>query len=168
MSEPIPLKLVDNLIQLDTKKEADYAKDISQLLDEEPYLMGFLFNLADDFSEQGHELLLRATLALRQSLAHSGLFFKMISPSVLEETLKLQVQAFEELQGDNETIDEETIYTHASSPVVLRELKNFITQNTFDAAPDEQTDESLLLILSTVIEVLEKSASPENTETEID
>lgn len=163
MNEHISQKLVDTLIKLDLKKEKDYEKDLSQLLDEEPYLMGFLFNISDDFTEQSHELLLRSTLALRQSLLNSGLFFNMISPNELEEVISQNIKQFDELLGE-EDFDADLIYSHASSPVVLKELTNFITLNTSDEEPNAASTEKLMLVLSSIIELFERSATANNPE----
>ncbi len=166
MQEKTSTWLQQTLIKLDLGKEEEYQNEVSELLEEQPYLMGFVFNLAEDFSEETHELIIRATIALQKSLAHTGLFFKVITTKQLEDVLDDKIKAFEELENDDpEGFTEEAIIDAGSSPIALHSLYNFIDQNTSERELPFEHRTSLLLVLSAIIELFEMAASPQNPET---
>ncbi len=149
------------LMKLDLGKEEDYQKSVSELLDEQPYLMGFLFNLEEDFSENVLELIIRSTIALGKSFAHTGLFFKVISTTDLEEVVDEQIVHFENLEAQGPTaFTEQNIIEKASSPAALGGLYKFIDQNATALELPFAHRTSLLLVLSAIIELFEKAASP--------
>jgi hypothetical protein len=158
-------QLLQSLILLDLKRNDDYQQDVSNLLDEQPYLMGFLFNLEEDFSELSHELIIRASLALHHSLSSAGLYFHMITPEMLQKVIQQQVEAFEKIDEDDE-FHENDLLKEASSPVALKELVDFVDQNTRheELSPADRTN--LLLILNALIEIFETAATPTNPEGE--
>lgn len=159
--------LQNTLIRLDLMKFEDYQGEITELLEEQPYLMGFLFNLVDDFAENTHELLIRSTLALHHSLTKTGLFFKVINEATLEKVIAENVQGFEKIEQNvltQELYTEESIFLAADSPVALRGLYNYIDENTTDAELPIEARSNLLLVLSVIIELFENAASPEDPE----
>jgi len=165
MQEKSSAWLQQTLLKLDLGKEADYQRKVSELLEEQPYLMGFVFNLAEDFTEETHELIIRAILALQESLAHAGLFFKVITTQQLEEVLDDKIKAFETLENEGpESFTEENIIDKASSPIALNSLYKFVDENANEFELPFEHRTSLLLVLSAIIELFEIAASPENPE----
>lgn len=164
MQNKIADRILQSLIKLDLTPHADYQTQFSIFLDEQPYLVGFLFNIEEDFEEESHELLMRAALAFHISLADAGLFFKIITPQMLEETLNSNLAVFESLTNDDGELDEAALLQKSSSPVALQSLMTFIADNTEDLPISEYY--GVLLILSAVIEVFELAATVSNPEGE--
>lgn len=160
MQNKIADRVLQSLIQLDLTAHADYQNQLNNLLDEQPYLIGFLFNLAEDFEEQSHELLMHATLALHNSLSDAGLFFNLITPEILEETLNLNVNLFDSLTSEDGILDQQALLHKSSSPVALQSLLTFVTDNTEQVSPVEY--QSIVLILNAVIEMFEHAATVTN------
>ena len=165
MQEKSSAWLQQTLLKLDLGKEADYQHKVSGLLDEQPFLMGFVFNLAEDFTEEAHELIIRATLGMQESLVQAGLFFKVITTAQLEEVLDEKIKGFETLEAEGpESFTEENIIAKASSPIALTGLYKFVDENTNEDELPFEHRTSLLLVLSAIIELFEIAASPENPE----
>lgn len=151
------------LLKIDLGNATAYQQQISELLDEQPYFMGFLFNLEEDFSEMAHELLLRSTLAMHNGFVHTGLFFSVITQEQIEKIIDERIAAFEALEAQGETaFTAENIIAEASSPVALKSLYEFIVDNTTEDELPFADHTSLLLVLSAGIELLELAASPED------
>ena len=57
--------IVDALFaELDSLDAPGLGKRISSLMDEQPHLMGFLFNLDDEFSEDDHTYILKCAIVI--------------------------------------------------------------------------------------------------------
>jgi hypothetical protein len=150
------------LINLDLVDEAAYQKTVSELLDEQPHLMGFLFNLEEEFAENPHELLLRAAVAFQQSLVSIGLNFKTVSPALLEEVISQKVDLFNALDGAEEGFDEQLLFHKTSSPQAVKSLIAYIDQNTMDTEFDAAARNNMLLILSALVELFEEAIATGN------
>ena len=61
-----------------------YTDRLSVFLDEQPHLLGFLFNLSEDFEEEEHEALLRTALLLNEGFAHAQLNVGLITEHHLQ------------------------------------------------------------------------------------
>lgn len=156
--------LHQTLIKLELVDEKAYQKSVSEFLDEQAFMMGFLFNLEEDFSETVHDLLIRATLALHKSLSETGLFFKLITSDMLDEIISRKLAEYDEIEKDVEVFDTAPYFEAASSPVALKGLYEFIDQNTTEDELHDEERSNLLLVLSAIIELFENAAAPENPE----
>jgi len=162
MNENISQKLVDQLVKIDLTSDELLELEISELLDEQPYLMGFLFNLADEFTEEEYDLLMRCCLALNKSLTAAGLFFEMISPEMLESIIKQKVADFETFGDDENLLDDAKMFEKASSPVVLKQFQMYADDNLYHVENTAENRNGLLLVLSVLIELLETSATTQS------
>ena len=155
MTERSASVLQEALIKLDLMNDQAYQNQVAALLDEQPHLMGFLFNLADDFSEEAHDLMVRLTMALFQGLQASGLQFSMINAQMLEEMLAKKVGEMEAIDVDNQAFDEVAFLKDASSPATVQSMLQFMADN---ATLDETERNNSLLVLSAVTELFEVAA----------
>ena len=120
---------------------------ISAFMDEQPHLTGFLFNLDDDFSEEAHTFLLKASIAVRDVLVGAGIPLGMINNETIEQVVQEKVEQYDTLTEEEKPLNE---YVHlSSSPQMLEAvLKQF-----------DKTDENLILIVDVIISLLEESAA---------
>jgi len=145
------------LINLDLVNEVAYQKTVSELLDEQPHLMGFLFNLEEEFAENPHELLIRSAVAFQQSLVSIGLNFKTVTPTLLEEVIAQKVDLFNALDSTEEGFNEQLLFHKTSSPAAVQGLIAYIDQNTMDTEFDAAARNNMLLILSALVELFEEA-----------
>ena len=136
-----------------------YQSTVSDLLDEQPYLMGFLFNMEEEFDENPHELLMRATLAFYRALRQTGLLFEIVKPDMLEEVISSKVDMFNQIDREDEAFDETQLFATASSPETVQGLLNYIDENTRNQEFTEATRNNMLLVLSALVEIFENAAS---------
>lgn len=154
--------LQNAILELGLLNEAEYQKEVSKLLDDQPHIMGWLFNIGEDFTEPVHELIIRSSIALFRSLAETGLYFKVITPEMLETVINANVEAFENLEEQNpEGYTEQAIFELASSPIALKGLYGFVDGNVTELELPFESRSNLLLVLSSVIEVFEQAANPD-------
>lgn len=162
MSYNTSVWLQNALVELELLKNKDYQVEINRLLDEQAYLMGWLFNLEEDFSEAIHDLIIKSTIALFRSLTEMGLFFQMIKPDQLEDAINTNIEAFENLEEGDGELTENAIIDQAGSPVALRSLYSFIDANTTEDDLPIEARSNLLFVLSTVVDLFEESAASED------
>jgi hypothetical protein len=147
------------LIKLDLITDSAYQKEVSAFFDEQPYLMGFLFNLEEEFSENTHELLMRAALAFYQTMGSIGLEFEVVTPQLLNDTVSKKVEDFNRLEKDNLAFDESELFSQISSPQAVKSLLKYIDENTAKSEFEESTRNNMLLILSALVEIMESAAA---------
>ena len=159
MSTPKTTWLQQSLINLDLMTDKVYQSTVSDLLDEQPYLMGFLFNMEEEFDEAPHELLIRATLAFYRALRQTGLMFEIVKPDLIERVFTKKIDAFNNIDREDEAFDETQLFETASSPESIKGLLNYIDENTRSAEFTEATRNNMLLILSALVELFENAAT---------
>ncbi len=146
------------LINLDLITDEIYQKEVSTFFDEQPYLMGFLFNLEEEFSENTHELLMRAALAFYQAMGSIGLEFEVVTPQLLNDTITKKVEDFNRLEKEDLAFDEAALFSKISSPQAVKSLLKYIDENTAKSEFEESTRNNMLLTLSALVEIMEAAA----------
>ncbi len=151
--------LQNALVELELLKNKEYQVEISSLLDEQAYLMGWVFNLEEDFSETVHEMIVKSTIALYRALKETGLFFSIIKPDELEEAINTNIESLENLEEGEGELTENAVIENASSPVALKSLYGFIDANTSEQELPIEARSNLLFVLSTIIDLFEEAAA---------
>jgi len=85
-----------------------YADRLSVFLDDQPHLLGFLFNLSEDFEEEEHEALLRTALLLNEGFAHAQLNVGLITEHHLQiaiDDVTAQLDDLTELLEEDAELD---------------------------------------------------------------
>lgn len=161
MAEKSASVLQEALIKLDLMNEEAYHNQVASMLDEQPHIMGFLFNLADDFSEEAHDLLVRLTMALFYGMRQTGLEFSMIDAQMLEEMLAKKVEEIEAIDEEDQAFDEVAFLKDASSPATVSSMLEFVADHS---QMDETQRNNALLVLSAITELFEVAADIPGTE----
>ena len=154
--------LQNALVELELLKNKDYQVEISRLLDEQAYMMGWLYNLEEDFTEPVHDMIIKSAIALFRSLSEMGLFFQMIKPDDMEEVINANIESFENLEEGDGELTENAIIDQSSSPVALRSLYGFIDANSSDEELPLEARSNLLFVLTTIIDLFEGAAASED------
>ncbi len=159
---------------MDTKKRdhiaeaiADYhamnpeeqGQMIARVMEDQPYLMGFLTNIADDFNDEQHEALVDSVMILLNAFIAAGMPVSMIPAPVVDEIIKEKAEAYEEAKKYE-------VYT--DSPKVFDDLKNrAIFKAKLDkSSADEQANFNL--VLDVLISLIERMADYDQRKTEED
>lgn len=148
--------IVDALFaELQKLDSQDLGKRISQMMDEQPHLMGFLFNLDEDFSENTHTYLLMCAIVIRDVFISAGIPIDVVDNATIEQIIEDRVKVFESLEESGKTlVDTE----QAFSPVLLSSLKALNPEL-------EEEGQDTSLILDVIIGLFEEAAaSQENKE----
>ncbi len=130
---------------------------IARVMEDQPYLMGFLTNIADDFNDEQHEALVDSVMILLNAFISAGLPVSMIPAPVVEEIIKEKTEAYEE--ADKHEV-------HTDSPKVFDDLKNrAIFKAKLDKAPVAD-QANFNLILDVLISLIERMADYDQNKTE--
>jgi hypothetical protein len=131
---------------------------LAQILEDQPMLMGFLTNLADDFSDSEHESLVDSSVILINAFVAAGIPVSTISDAMIKEVIEEKVEQYENLVSNQEVTDED-MSTISDSPVVLQDLRTralIKSDLNQDGALGQQ---NFLLILDAVLAMVERTAS---------
>lgn len=130
---------------------------IARVMEDQPYLMGFLTNIADDFNDDQHEALVDSVMILLNAFIAAGMPISMIPAPVVEEIIKEKAEAYEGAEKHE---------VHSDSPKVFDDLKNrAIFKAKLDkAAADDQANFNL--ILDVLISLIERMADYDQNQVE--
>jgi len=135
----------------------DQGKLVVQVLEDQPILMGFITNLADDFSESEHEALVDSTVILINAFISAGIPIEMVSHQMAEEVIREKVDDYEE-RAEANLLDNESIKEISDSPIVFEDLKNRALFKS-DMSEKSENKNNFSIVLDTVIAMVERSAA---------
>lgn len=126
------------------------------ILDDQPYLMGFITNLSDDFGDAAHDSLVESTVILINAFVSAGIPVGAIPQAIIEEVIEEKVEAYENLKetaGWDENISD--------SPKVFEDLRNrALFYSDFDSEEPEEKH-NFEFVLNTIVSAVERSVSVE-------
>lgn len=136
------------------------------MLDEQPYLMGFLYNLDDDFDEEIHQALIRVCALLYSAFSMAEIEVGLISPAILESVINEKVEEYNTLSERDELV-EENLHEVARSPMVFDELRKYVHDEiNHHVAHEALQVHNISLMIDVLIGVMEESAIIEAREKE--
>lgn len=145
---------------------------LGESMDEQPHLFAFLFNLADDFSEEVHEQLLRETVVLLAAFRKAGVEIDLITPAGLDKIIGEKVDLYESL-AEEDNLNPEAMEGAANSPQVFDRVRKHIMNQLGDYMPIlDESQANLNLMVDILISAMEEHAvlgsddSNENPETD--
>jgi hypothetical protein len=107
-----------------------YTDRLSVFLDEQPHLLGFLFNLSEDFEEEEHEALLRTALLLNEGFAHAQLNVGLITEHHLQIAIDDVTAQLDDL---TEVLEEDAELDLKCAPFCTRSCKTDSRRIRFSA-----------------------------------
>lgn len=132
-----------------------------QIMEDQPILMGFVTNLADDFSDNAHAALVDAVVILINAFVSAGIPVNLIPQAMMEEVINERVDAYEARAG--QIVSDDVARQTTDSPLVFADLRNhalFHSNIAKEAAADRQR---FSLVLDTLVAIIERSAAVEIT-----
>ena len=151
---------------LDSLDGIEYQEKLNDFLDEQPYLVGFLYNLADDFSEDEHEAIMRAAVLLREAFELSGIPIGMVTQGVLNDVIEEKVQDFEKTESKGGIMDM-LISDISNSPAVFDALVGYIREDVKNGLPKNHEGlQNVFILLEILIRVYEESVLIDNSKPE--
>lgn len=152
--------IAESIADYDAMKQEQQGKLLVQVLEDQPILLGYITNLADDFSDSEHEALVESTLILINAFVAAGIPVAMVPHQVVEEVIKEKVDAYEQ-KDEQDELDVESMKEISDSPKVFEDLRN---RAMFKAEMDPQNEQRIYnfnVVLDTVVSMIERSAAAE-------
>ena len=131
---------------------------LAQILEDQPMLMGFLTNLADDFSDSEHESLVDSSVILINAFVAAGIPVPTVADAMIKEVIEEKVAQYEDLVA-NEELSDEDMSSISDSPVVLQDLRTRALIKSDLNQEGALGQQNFLLILDAVLAMVERTAS---------
>ena len=124
---------------------------ISTMMDEQPELMGFVFNLDEDFTEDEHTFLIKAVIVIRDVFISAGIPLDIVANESIEQIVEDRVKLYDQFVTE-ERNDAETWELEANSPVLYA--------LTLHSYPDvEGVSQQMSLVIDVIIGLFEEAAA---------
>ena len=135
--------------------QEERAKLLISILEDQPFLMGFLTNLADDFSDSVHESLVESTVILINAFVSAGIPVGVIPQAIIDEVVEEKVQGYEnEKEADRDA-------EKSDSPLVFEDLRNRALFHSKLDVKDVLSTHNFELVLNTIVSSVERSVAVE-------
>lgn len=139
--------------------QPEQGKMVVQILEDQPILMGFITNLADDFTDAEHEALVDSAVILINAFVSAGIPIELVPHQMVEEIITERMEAYEKKADDDKDLLEGQVSKVSDSPLVFEDLKNRAVFKTKEDDADEADRQNFLVALDTIISIIERSAS---------
>jgi len=111
-----PDHIADSIKQYKAMSPQEQGKLVAQVMEDQPFLMGFLTNIADEFSDEQHELLVDSVMILINAFVSAGMPTGIIPGPALEEVIRERTEAYADADALLPEVSE--------SPKVFQNLRN--------------------------------------------
>jgi hypothetical protein len=138
--------------------DTDRGQLLAQILEDQPMLMGFLTNLADDFSDSEHESLVDSSVILVNAFVAVGIPVPTVPDAMIKEVIEEKVAQYEDLVAKGE-VNATDMSAISDSPVVLQDLRARALVKSDLNQEGALGQQNFLLILDSVLAMVERSAS---------
>lgn len=139
-------------------KSAESGKLLAQILEDQPMLMGFLTNLADDFSDSEHESLVDSCVILINAFVAAGIPVPTVPDAMIKEVIEEKVAQYEDLVAHDE-VNPTDLSAISDSPIVLQDLRARALVKSDLNQEGALGQQNFLLILDAVLAMVERTAS---------
>ena len=126
---------------------------IARVMEDQPFLMGFLTDVADEFSDAQHESLVDSVMILLNAFIAAGMPVGLIPGPALEEVIKERTEAYTEADVLLPEVSE--------SPKVFQDLRNLAIVKADLNVDSEQDLANFKLMLDILITSVERMADYE-------
>ena len=141
--------------------QEEQGKMIVNVLEDQPALMGFITNLADDFDDTEHEVLVDSAVILINAFISAGIPVEMVPHQMIEEVIKDKVDSYEAKTKDIDEVSKTNLLDLSDSPKVFEDLRVralFKTKST-EVTPMEQLN--FYMSLDIIVSIIERSVAYE-------
>lgn len=142
--------------------DGEKGKMVVQILEDQPVLMGFVTNLADDFSDAEHEALVDSVAILINAFISAGIPVELVPHQMVEEVIQERVDSYEEqAEKREEDLTKEDLNEISDSPLVFEDLRNRALFKIQQQDGENGLNPEFVLILDTVVAIIERSVAYE-------
>jgi hypothetical protein len=143
-------------IDLNELPEAQYEQHLSQLTEEQPYLMGFLFNLDEDLEEDKLGFVLHSALVLSQVFKTLTYPMEIVDEKDIEAIIMEQSALFEKYFTEHEDLTFEGLFAQCTSPDTVAALFFLLVEEFGDEVLDDEPA-SVISILNITVALFEQA-----------
>jgi len=149
-------RIAENIAEYDSLSDQERGQFIARVLEDQPYLMGFVTNLADDFSEKEHEALVDSVLILINAFIATGIPVDTIPDALIQEVLKEKIDAYEAM-ADKGAVKAHAVSELADSPLTFEDLRQRALTKSDLAQESAVAQYNFMLVLDALITIVERS-----------
>lgn len=142
--------IAESIADYEAMSDAERGKMTLSLMEDQPVLMSFITELADDFSDAEHAALVDSVIVLIQAFIAAGIPLDMLSKQLVNEIIEEKAAAFEEQ-------DEIYRMEQIDSPRVFIDLENWALFKAGLAQAEPLVKRNYALVLDTLITMVERS-----------
>ncbi|MEQ9261927.1 MAG: hypothetical protein RLP14_02080 [Owenweeksia sp.] len=158
MTRPKKDFVAETIADYEAMSAKEQGQMVVQILDDQPVLMGFITNLADDFSDSEHAALVDSAVILINSFIAAGIPIQMVPHQIVEEVINEKVDRYDQKEQED-TLTTEAVIDFVDSPLVFEDLRNRALFKSDLPEEDEEARQSFDIVLDTVISIIERSAA---------
>jgi hypothetical protein len=137
------------IVEYDDLSNQEQGKMLVQVLEDQPYLMGFITNVAEEFSDLQHEALVESLLILTNAFIMATVPFGMVPAELIEEIIKMKTDV------DEDSIEVAEVEL-SDSPKVFEDLRARAVLKSDLAEAKAEVQLSFNLMLDVVITAVER------------
>lgn len=161
MKQPKKDFIAEAIADYEAMTASEQGKMVVQVLEDQPILMGFITNLADDFSDAEHEALVDSAVILINAFISAGIPVEMVPHQMMEEVIEDRVDSYEKKAEEKDELKPEDLSQVSDSPLVFEDLRNRALFKIREKGEDTKLNPAFILILDTIIAIIERSVAIE-------
>lgn len=144
--------VAQSIFDYEAMNDAEQGKLILEILEDQPVLMGFVTNLADDFGDEEHETIVDSIAILINAFIAAGIPVDMIPQEIVDDVIEEKVEGYnkENQEEEADLIDSPLVYEDLLARAIVKCKFN---------PEDKVSKENFNMILNTVISIVERAIS---------
>lgn len=149
--------IAESIADYESMSDTERGKMTITMMEDQPVLMGFITELADDFTDEEHETLVDSVVILSQAFVAAGIPIDLIPKQLVNEVIEEKTDLYENrsmrapAEAENFT----------DSPKVFQDLRHRAILRAGLAKEPIQAQTNYCLVLDTIITIIERSITAE-------
>lgn len=145
--------IADSITQYMEMSPQEQGQMVARVMEDQPFLMGFLTNIADEFSDEQHEVLVDSVMILLNAFIAAGMPVGIIPGPALEEVMAERAEAYANADSLLPEVSE--------SPKVFQDLRNLAIVQADLNVDDPEALHNYNVVLDILITSIERMADYE-------
>lgn len=155
--------IAESIADYEAMDDSEQGKMTIRVMEDQPVLMGFITNLADEFTEAEHETLVDSAIILINAFVSVGIPVEMIPKQLVNEVIEEKTKAYEDLEETSES----ELQNLTDSPQVFQDLRHRAMLKSGLSESGILTQNNYSMVLDAIITMIERSITAEyNSEEE--
>lgn len=149
--------IAESIADYEAMNDAEKGKMTISLMEDQPVLMGFITELADDFTDEEHATLVDSAIILIQAFVAAGIPIDLIPKQLVNEVIEEKTELYEKRSVGNPQDAE----NFTDSPKVFLDLRHRAIVRAGLAKESIEAQTNYCLVLDTIITIIERSITAE-------